>query len=331
MSSAAPGQLEAPAKEQPEGAEVKSAATRRGGGGAKKRGDRRVAQADEAEARPEDFVHIVPYRKPAANKEGWRPVSLSRSDKAAQLTLSEDRLAVTGAKGYRLVRATHGAHEGTFYCEVTVTHLGETGHCRLGWATAKAELQAPVGADGHGFAYRDLEGSKVTKALREPYGEPYGEGDVIGLLLHMPPGGRRIEQGDAKVVRFKGALWTMQGDEQEPQPLPGSGVAFTKNGTLQGVAFTDMLEGCYYPAASLYTRHAQAEGATVAFNFGPDFRHAPPRVEGWPEPRPVSELAGAPPAEAAGGDAAAAAAAAAAAPAEAGLAAAADPAPMAVG
>lgn len=41
-------------------------------------------------------------------------------------------------------RATHGAHEGTWFFEVTVAHLGATGHARLGWATDAAELQAPV-------------------------------------------------------------------------------------------------------------------------------------------------------------------------------------------
>jgi hypothetical protein len=30
----------------------------------------------------------------------------------------------------------------------------------------------------------------VHKGLREVYGEPYREGDVIGCLLHLPPGGR---------------------------------------------------------------------------------------------------------------------------------------------
>ena len=104
---------------------------------------------------------------------------------------------------------------------------------------------------------------------------------------------------------------TLQEDEQEAGPLAGSGVAFTKNGVLQGVAYRDIPEGTYYPAASLYTRHCQAaEGATVAFNFGPSFKHAPPRVDGWPEARGACELAGDPPA---GAEAAAAAAAAGAA------------------
>lgn len=48
-------------------------------------------------------------------------------------------------------RAVHGAHEGTWYMEMTVTHLGESGHARLGWATRKAELQAPVLISGTHF------------------------------------------------------------------------------------------------------------------------------------------------------------------------------------
>ncbi len=38
-------------------------------------------------------------------------------------------------------RATRGVHKGTWYFEVRVTHLGATGHCRLGWSTKKGELQ----------------------------------------------------------------------------------------------------------------------------------------------------------------------------------------------
>jgi Set1/Ash2 histone methyltransferase complex subunit ASH2 len=55
-------------------------------------------------------------------------------------------------------------------------------------------------------------------------------------------------------------------------------VAFSLNGQAQGVAFTDVLEGTYYPAASLYTMPEQTDGVTVAFNFGPDFAFPPPQV-----------------------------------------------------
>lgn len=77
--------------------------------------------------------------------------------------------------------------------QVRVSHLGRTGHCRLGWCTRKAELQAPVGFDAFGFSYRDMEGSKVTEGRREPYGEPFVEGDVIGLYIYLPPGGKTLE------------------------------------------------------------------------------------------------------------------------------------------
>ena len=54
-----------------------------------------------------------------------------------------------------------------------------------------------MGYDEHSFGYRDLEGSKVHKALREEYGETYRQGDVIGCFIHMPAGGRRLEKSKA--------------------------------------------------------------------------------------------------------------------------------------
>ena len=54
-----------------------------------------------------------------------------------------------------------------------------------------------MGYDEHSFGYRDLEGSKVHKALREECGEAYRQGDVIGCFIHMPAGGRRLEKSKA--------------------------------------------------------------------------------------------------------------------------------------
>lgn len=75
------------------------------------------------------------------------------------------------------IRATHGCHEGSWYYEVTVERLGDTGHCRVGWATKRAEVQAPVGFDQYGFSYRDILGTKQHKALRENYGDGFAEGE----------------------------------------------------------------------------------------------------------------------------------------------------------
>lgn len=37
---------------------------------------------------------------------------------------------------------------GTWYFEIELVHLGDTGHARLGVATGEAELQAPVSPGG---------------------------------------------------------------------------------------------------------------------------------------------------------------------------------------
>ena len=219
---------------------------------------------------PLDCIHIVPSaRDDEGSQAAESVVQLSAKDKAPQMQLSADRLTVTSHKGYRTVRATHGVYCGTWYCEVTVQHLGDSGHCRLGWCTKKGELQAPVGFDKFGFSYRDVDGSKVHKSLREPYGSPYKEGDVIGMLIHLPPGGKPLESLHKDQVKYKGALYYIDVADPEPQPLPGSFVGFFKNGEWQGKASVDLDEGTYYPAASLYTLPEQAEGATVAFNFSP--------------------------------------------------------------
>ncbi|CAN0317253.1 unnamed protein product, partial [Hapterophycus canaliculatus] len=60
------------------------------------------------------------------------------------------------------------------------------GHCRLGWSLPTGSLQAPVGYDKSSYAYRDIAGSKVHESLRtDNYGEPWGEGDVIGFLIKL--------------------------------------------------------------------------------------------------------------------------------------------------
>jgi len=47
----------------------------------------------------------------------------------------------------------------------------------------------------------------------------------------------------------------------------GSKIIFVKNGKPMGVAFSDVFEGCYYPAVSIYM------GGSVTANFGPDFKY----------------------------------------------------------
>jgi Set1/Ash2 histone methyltransferase complex subunit ASH2 len=214
------------------------------------------------------------------------------------------------------VRASHGAHEGCFYFEATITNLGPSGGARIGWSTRRAELQAPVGYDAHGFGVRAATGEKVSGAVRRPYGVPFSApGSVLGCFLYLPPGGRRLERGRGDVVVWKGEPYLVDRPEAPAKPLLGSIIAFSVDGAFQGVAWSDVPEGTYYPTVSLFTLPGQAPPAKVRLNFGPNFAFPPGKDGGWagvrageggggegvPRPRPAAEMAGPKPGSGGGG------------------------------
>lgn len=241
----------------------------------------------------EDTVLITPAPR-FPDKSDDSPdlkICLSKVYKAEKVELSEDRLSAGSAKGYRMVRATRGVCEGAWYFEIKVVALGETGHTRLGWSTEKGDLQAPVGYDGNSFGYRDIDGSKVHKALREKYGEEgYKEGDVIGFYINLPEGGLYTPK-PAHLVWYKGQRYVCAPDAKEDPPkiVPGSEISFFRNGVCQGVAFKDLFGGCYYPAASMYTLPNQPN-CVVKFNFGPDFEFFPEDFGGRQVPKPMIDV-----------------------------------------
>ncbi|XP_030458563.2 protein TRAUCO-like [Syzygium oleosum] len=218
-------------------------------------------------------------------------ICLSKFYKAEKVELSEDRMTAGSTKGYRMVRATRGVVEGAWYFEIKVERLGDTGHTRLGWSTEKGDLQAPVGYDGNSYGYRDIDGCKVHKALREKYGdEEYKEGDVIGFYINLPDG-ERYAPKPPRLVLFKGQRYVSTADPKEdpPKVVPGSEISFFKNGVCQGVAFKDLYGGRYYPAASMYTLPNQPN-CLVRFNFGPELECFPDDFEGRPLPRLMVEV-----------------------------------------
>ncbi|XP_043690497.1 protein TRAUCO-like [Telopea speciosissima] len=218
-------------------------------------------------------------------------ICLSKVYKAEKVELSDDRLSAGSSKGYRMVRATRGVVEGAWYFEIKVSKLGETGHTRLGWTTEKGDLQAPVGYDGNSFGYRDIDGSKIHKALREKYGEEgYVEGDVIGCYINLPEGALYAPK-PPHFVFYKGQKYACapDGKEDPPKVVPGSEISFFKNGVCQGAAFKDLCGGRYYPAASMYTLPNQPN-CMVRFNFGPEFECFPEDFKDRPLPRPMIEV-----------------------------------------
>jgi Set1/Ash2 histone methyltransferase complex subunit ASH2 len=154
-----------------------------------------------------------------------------------------------------MVRCTHGAASGAWYCEARIEHLGTTGHARLGWcgpcaqrlgaavrradvlarrATCSADLNAPVGYDKHGYGYRTAGGEKIHEAKREPYGGPSKEGDVVGMYICVSGAGPAAEQVRcmrAARAHFTCALrLTAQAGSQELVQLEGQAYRVEKRG-----------------------------------------------------------------------------------------------------
>ncbi|PIA53506.1 hypothetical protein AQUCO_00900238v1 [Aquilegia coerulea] len=218
-------------------------------------------------------------------------ICLSKVHKAEKVELSDDRLSAGSSKGYRMVRATRGVVKGAWYYEIKVEKLGQTGHTRLGWSTEKGDLQAPVGYDGNSFGYRDIDGCKIHKAMRETYGEEgYVEGDIIGFYINLPDGDLYAPKAP-DWTWYKGQKYASpaNGKEESKSVVPGSEISFFKNGVCQGVAFKDLFGGCYYPAASMYTLPSHPN-CIVKFNFGPDFGYYPQDFDGRPMPTPMIEV-----------------------------------------
>lgn len=209
---------------------------------------------------------------------------------------------ISAAKGYRTVQSGIFVEEGAWYFEVVLAHLGESGHARIGWATQVAERDAPIGVDEHGYAYCDVGGEKVHDARREPYGDSYAAGDVVGCYIFLPPKCRPVNTGmiEGNIVNdqnienhamsrvsasyAQGAACAENVDRSCTALLIGEGkrlnsfsedssgfVAFAKNGCLQGIAYHLRSRGPFSPSVSLFTHGKVEPPTTVAFNLGPDF------------------------------------------------------------
>ena len=213
-------------------------------------------------------------------------VLIAMHDRAPQLKVSEDRLSVTGERGYCMARATHGAHFGTYYYEVTVTDMPEGSAARIGWSQELGNLQGPAGYDKFSYGWRSRKGTAFHDSRGKHFSDSgFRQGDTVGFLIHLPvdPHARDsvnresylpLTHKERPLVKFKSYFYFEQKDEAQKvskflRPLIGSRMVCFRNGEEVGTMFSDVNAGIYYPAASLY------KGITLTFNFGPKFRHHP--------------------------------------------------------
>ncbi|KAL4923336.1 SPRY domain-containing protein [Aspergillus undulatus] len=149
-----------------------------------------------------DFSHIK-YRQTDVPPYHAR---FSFEDSPAAIFFSQDALAVTTNDPWHTARANVCAREGSYYYEARIINgvmseseaassnsnssLPSRGHVRLGFARREADLDVNVGVDCYGYGIRDVNGEVVNRMRCEyffPKGESIREGDVIGMLITLPP------------------------------------------------------------------------------------------------------------------------------------------------
>ena len=184
---------------------------------------------------------------------------LNAASIGADATLSAGNLQIAYGSGstIRGTMATFGMSSGKWYWEATITasSLAATG-AMIGIANTPSASAVPEypGYSANGWSYHGNNGSKYTNASGSSYGATYGVNDVIGV--------------------------SFDADTRE--------LIFYKNGTSQGVAFTGLAAGDYFPAVG---DGSAGNTFTAAFNFGQrPFAYTPPtgfkalNTQNLPEP-----------------------------------------------
>ncbi|XP_067879377.1 set1/Ash2 histone methyltransferase complex subunit ASH2 isoform X3 [Heterodontus francisci] len=220
----------------------------------------------------------------------YEKVLLALHDRAPQLKISDDRLTVTGEKGYSMVRASHGIRKGGWYFEITVDEMPAETAARLGWSQPLGNLQAPLGYDKFSYSWRSKKGTKFHQSIGKHYAKGYGQGDVLGFYLYLPEdteAARALPDTykDKALIKFKSYLYFEEKDfvdkaEKSLKPATGSKMIFYKNGDSEGTAYEDVYAGVYHPAISLY------KNCTVSINFGPNFKYPPKDIPF----KPISDM-----------------------------------------
>ncbi|KAM5484233.1 transcription factor, contains a PHD finger motif [Microsporum audouinii] len=123
----------------------------------------------------------------------------SFEDSPTSIIFTEDGRGVSTHDPWHSARANVCAREGTYYYEAKVVSgvirdsqpgPSARGNIRLGFARREADLDVNVGVDCYGYGIRDVNGEVVNRMRCEyffPKDESICEGDVIGMLITLPP------------------------------------------------------------------------------------------------------------------------------------------------
>uniref|UniRef100_A0A672IAM1 B30.2/SPRY domain-containing protein n=1 Tax=Salarias fasciatus TaxID=181472 RepID=A0A672IAM1_SALFA len=165
----------------------------------------------------------------------YERVLLALHDRAPQLKISDDRLTVTGEKGYSMVRASHGVRKGAWYFEVTVDDMPPDTAARLGWSQPLGNLQAPLGYDKFSYSWRSKKGTKFHQSMGKHYSSGYSQGDTLGFFIELPDETETAKAlpdtyKDKALIKFKSYLYFEEKDyvdkaEKSLKPMDPSRVS----------------------------------------------------------------------------------------------------------
>lgn len=216
---------------------------------------------------------------------------LSINDREQVLQLNENRLTVTGMKGYSMIRSSNYVSYGTWYYEVKILNQPDNSCSRIGWSTSLGNLRAPCGYDHFGYSWRAKKGTVFHCSRGLHYdGRGYRPHDVIGILIHLPCDDVTMklpkDYRHLPLIKYRNFLYFEEHESPESEvreliPLKGSHIVFYTNGECNGVAFSDVYRGRYHAAISLY------KGMTVKVNFGPNLEHLDDVREQYPNAEPL--------------------------------------------
>jgi len=217
------------------------------------------------EARKKSFSKIAKTKMPIPELPDLKVekrVHLSNDYKGSFIELSQDLQTITGYKGYRSVLANFPIIEGTYYFEAKISMPSTPNsfsdippQVRIGVATTKLDCEISLGSDRLSYAYKSIDGCAIHDGTKRLYNEEFGDGDVIGCLIHMKP----------PKPKLRGDLI----DKEKLEVNEGSKVIYYKNGKCLGIAFENLLEGFYHAGISVYMT------SQVNVNFGPNFEYPP--------------------------------------------------------
>ncbi|KAJ2851613.1 transcription factor, contains a PHD finger motif [Coemansia brasiliensis] len=231
------------------------------------------------------------------NPQGPAHMSREETHAAAQFVIESDRLTVWNDKGYRMAKASHGVETGAWYFEAQILEpMRPEFNLRIGWSQISGELQAPCGYDVFSYSVRAKPCTRFHAAIGSPYGEEFGPGDTLGVLIYLPSldDDEKQDLADRKWrpgERYRQFTYSRpeaqrpyHADSELP-PLPvlsGSELVYFKNGKCLGPAFQKLYLGKYYPAISSYM------GGKVKVNLGPEFKFPLPAV--WHNDTPIQPI-----------------------------------------